>query len=399
MALLKIDQDKCLGCGACVDACPFGALAMVDGVIEVSDACTACGACLLSCPMHALSLLKEQKPELAIDLTAYSGVWVWVEQFRGEMGDISMEMLGQGRMLADRRGVPLTACVMGHEVGHIVEKAISYGADRVFYADDPTLAVYRTAPYARILIDLAREYKPEALILGASSRGRDLAGSVASLLHTGLTADCTSLEIDPETGLLLQTRPAFGGNIMAAIVCPHHRPQMATMRQHVAEMPVADPNRRGQVIAVKAVLKEEDITTRVVDSILEKDEVSLADARIIVSGGGGVGGPEGFKTIRLLADALGGAVGASRSAVDRGWISYAHQVGQTGRTVRPDLYIACGISGQIQHLAGMKTSRIIVAVNKDPKAPIFSVADYGIVGDLFEVVPELAAQFRERLRR
>ncbi|MCK9230191.1 MAG: electron transfer flavoprotein subunit alpha [Syntrophales bacterium] len=399
MALLKIDQDKCAGCGACVDACPFGALSMVDGVIEVSDACTACGACLLSCPMHALSLLKEQEPELTIDLTAYSGIWVWVEQFRGELGGISIEMLGQGRILADRRGVPLTACVMGHEVGHIVEKAISYGADRVFHVDDPTLAVYRTAPYARVLIDLVQEYKPEALILGASSRGRDLAGSVASILHTGLTADCTGLEIDPETGLLLQTRPAFGGNIMAAIVCPYHRPQMATMRQHVAEMPVADPNRRGQVVAVKAVLKEEDITTRVVDSILEKEEVSLADARIIVSGGGGVGGPEGFKTIRLLADALGGAVGASRSAVDRGWISYAHQVGQTGRTVHPDLYVACGISGQMQHLAGMKTSRIIVAVNKDPKAPIFTVADYGIVGDLFEVVPELAEQFREKLRR
>ncbi len=399
MALLKIDRDKCVGCGACVDACPFGALSMVDDTIEVSEACTACGACLLSCPMHALSLVKGREPEAVKDLAAYSGVWVWVEQFRGQSGGISLEMLGQGRKLADQRGVPLTACVLGHEVGHLAEEAISFGADRVFRVDDPTLAVYRTAPYARALIDLVREYRPEVFILGASSRGRDLAGSVASILYTGLTADCTGLEIDPETGLLLQTRPAFGGNIMATIVCPYHRPQMATMRQHVAEMPVADPSRRGQVVAVETALEETDIATRVVDSILEKDTVSLADARIIVSGGGGVGGSEGFETIRQLADVLGGAVGASRSAVDKGWIPYAHQVGQTGRTVRPDLYIACGISGQMQHLAGMKTSRVIVAINKDSKAPIFNIADYGIVGDLFQVVPALAEQFRKKLQR
>jgi len=399
LALLKIDRDKCVGCGACVDACPFGALSMVDDTIEVSEACTACGACLLSCPMHALSLVKGREPEAVKDLAAYSGVWVWVEQFRGQSGGISLEMLGQGRKLADQRGVPLTACVLGHEVGHLAEEAISFGADRVFRVDDPTLAVYRTAPYARALIDLVREYRPEVFILGASSRGRDLAGSVASILYTGLTADCTGLEIDPETGLLLQTRPAFGGNIMATIVCPYHRPQMATMRQHVAEMPVADPSRRGQVVAVETALEETDIATRVVDSILEKDTVSLADARIIVSGGGGVGGSAGFETIRQLADVLGGAVGASRSAVDKGWIPYAHQVGQTGRTVRPDLYIACGISGQIQHLAGMKTSRVIVAINKDSKAPIFNIADYGIVGDLFQVVPALAEQFRKKLQR
>jgi len=399
LALLKIDRDKCVGCGACVDACPFGALSMVDDTIEVSEACTACGACLLSCPMHALSLVKGREPEAVKDLAAYSGVWVWVEQFRGQSGGISLEMLGQGRKLADQRGVPLTACVLGHEVGHLAEEAISFGADRVFRVDDPTLAVYRTAPYARALIDLVREYRPEVFILGASSRGRDLAGSVASILYTGLTADCTGLEIDPETGLLLQTRPAFGGNIMATIVCPYHRPQMATMRQHVAEMPVADPSRRGQVVAVETALEETDIATRVVDSILEKDTVSLADARIIVSGGGGVGGSEGFETIRQLADVLGGAVGASRSAVDKGWIPYAHQVGQTGRTVRPDLYIACGISGQMQHLAGMKTSRVIVAINKDSKAPIFNIADYGIVGDLFQVVPALAEQFRKKLQR
>jgi electron transfer flavoprotein alpha subunit len=222
---------------------------------------------------------------------------------------------------------------------------------------------------------------------------------VASVLYTGLTADCTGLDIDPENGLLLQTRPAFGGNIMATIICPNHRPQMSTVRQRVFETPIADSRRQGQVIPIKAAMRADQITAHVVDSILEKDEVNLADARIIVSGGHGVRGPAGFETIRKLAEVLGGAVGSSRSAVDAGWISYAHQIGQTGRTVRPDLYIACGISGQIQHLAGMKTSKVIVAINTNPDAPIFNVANYGIVGDLFQVVPALTEQFKKKLHK
>ena len=399
MPLLDIDKDACVGCGNCIDACPFGALSLVDNVVVVNDKCTGCGACLLTCPMHALNLPAERMHATAEDLAAYSGVWVWVEQFNGRTGGISVEMLGQGRKLADRRNVALTACVLGHHVEHIAKEAVSFGADRVFLVDDPSLAVYRTAPYAGALVNLVREYKPEIFLLGASTRGRDLAGSVASVIYTGLTADCTGLEIDPETGLLLQTRPAFGGNIMATIICPDHRPQMASVRHRVFEMPVADPRREGQVVAVKPALSAEQITTRVVDFILEKDEVNLADARIIVSGGRGVGGPAGFETIRKLADVLGGAVGSSRSAVDAGWISYAHQIGQTGRTVRPDLYIACGISGQIQHLAGMKTSKVIVAINKNRDAPIFNIANYGIVGDLFQIVPALTEQFKKKLHK
>lgn len=398
MPLLKIDKDKCIGCGACVDVCPFGALTLVDDLAVVNDKCTACGACLGVCPVYALSLPDRQQ-EAAEDLAEYSGVWVWVEQFKGRTGSISVEMLGQGRRLADQRKVALTACVLGHNVEHISKEAIAFGADRVFWVDDPSLAVYRTAPYAKTLVNLVRQYKPEICLLGASSRGRDLAGSVAATLYTGLTADCTGLDIDPENGLLLQTRPAFGGNIMAKIVSANHRPQMATVRHRVFEMPTADSQRQGQVIAIKAAMEEEQITTNVVDFILETEQVNLADAHIIVSGGRGVGGPEGFELIRDLAEVLGGAIGSSRSAVDAGWISYAHQVGQTGRTVRPDLYIACGISGAIQHLAGMKTSKIIVAINQDPQAPIFSVANYGIVGNLFQVVPSLTKQFKKKLHK
>jgi len=396
--LLEINKDECIGCGACVDACPFGSLTMVDGIAEVDDTCTACGACLDVCPVDALSL-PERPTEAAEGLEAYQGVWVWVEQFQGEAGSISWEMVGQGRRLADQRKTTLTACVLGHNVEHIARQAIAYGADRVFWVDDPSLAVYRTRPYASTLVQLVRQYKPEIFLLGASSRGRDLAGSVATELYTGLTADCTGLDIDPQTKLLRQTRPAFGGNIMATIICPNYRPQMATVRHRVFEMPVPDETRQGQIVSIPPAMGEDEVATKVVDFIVEQGEVNLADAKIIVSGGRGVGGPEGFEPIRELAEVLGGAVGASRAAVDAGWIPYAHQVGQTGRTVRPDLYIACGISGAVQHLAGMSTSKVIVAINKDPEAPIFTVANYGIVGDLFQVVPALTEQFRKKLHK
>jgi electron transfer flavoprotein alpha subunit/NAD-dependent dihydropyrimidine dehydrogenase PreA subunit len=398
MALLEINKEECIGCGACVDVCPFGALALVGDIVEVDEQCTACGACLDVCPVDALSL--PERPEAAAEgLEAYQGVWVWIEQFSGEACSISWEMVGKGRQLADQRGAALTACVLGHNVEPVAKQAIAYGADRVFWVDDPSLAVYRTRPYAEVLVHLVRQYKPEIFLLGASSRGRDLAGSVATQLYTGLTADCTDLDIDPETNLLRQTRPAFGGNIMATIICPNYRPQMSTVRHRVFEMPAADPARQGQIVAIEPLMDEEEIATRVVDFIEEQGQVNLADAKIIVSGGRGVGGPEGFEPVRQLAEALGGAVGSSRAAVDAGWIPYAHQVGQTGRTVRPDLYIACGISGAVQHLAGMGTSKIIVAINKDPEAPIFSVANYGIVGDLFQVVPALTEQLKKRLQK
>jgi len=401
MALLEIDREMCIGCGACVDVCAFDALSLgQDEIAVVNDNCTACGACLDECPVEALSLPGAETPAVVTpDLEGYEGVWFWVEQFQGQASSISWEMAGKGRELADQLSTTLTACVLGHDVEHLAREAIAYGADRVFLVDDPTLAVYRTGPCAAVMVNLVERYKPEILIMGASSRGRDLAGSVATRLVTGLTADCTALDIDPETRLLRQTRPAFGGNIMATILCPNHRPQMATVRHRVFEVPARDETRQGQIVREAAILSEEDIASKVVDLVVEEGEVNLADARIIVSGGRGVRGPEGFEPIRELAHVLGGAVGASRAAVDAGWIPYAHQVGQTGRTVRPDLYIACGISGAIQHLAGMRTAKVIVAINRDPEAPIFEVAHYGIVGDLFKVVPALTETFRKKLSR
>lgn len=397
MTLLIIDSDTCIGCGACVDVCPAGALSLVDGLAVADDRCTACGACLPECPVEALALPARAAADESLD--SFRGVWVWVEQFNGRAGEISWEMMGQGRRLADTLGVPLTACVLGHGMDAVAREAIARGADVVLLADDPALAVYRTEPYSRVLVDLVRKHRPEIFLLGASSRGRDLAGSVATPLHTGLTADCTGLEIDIERRLLLQTRPAYGGNIMATIVTPNHRPQMATVRHRVFEAAPRDPFRSGQIVPVPVALSEADVVTRVVDFVVESGEVNLADAAIIVAGGAGIGGAEGFAPLRELAHLLGGAVGASRAAVDAGWIPYPHQVGQTGRTVRPDLYIACGISGAIQHLAGMSTAKVIVAINTDPEAPIFGLAHYGIVGDVRQVVPALTEQLRARLAR
>ena len=388
MALLEINRQTCIGCEACVGTCPFGALSMdAENKAIVDERCTACGACLDVCPVSALSLPKAAAP--AAGLAAYQGVWVWIEQFNGQASDISWEMAGKGRELADQLKTKLTACVLGHHCDELARQAIAYGADRVIVVDDPTLAVYRTEPYAAVLIELVQTYKPEVFLLGASTRGRDLAGAVATEIFTGLTADCTGLEIDSETGLLRQTRPAFGGNIMATIICPNHRPQMATVRHRVFEMPQPQPGRQGEIVRVSARLAEDKIASKVIDFLRAEADVNLADARIICSGGRGVGGPAGFEPIRELAAVLGGAVGSSRAAVDAGWIPYAHQVGQTGRTVRPDIYFACGISGAIQHLAGMSSSKVIVAINKDPEAPIFAKADYGVVGDIFQILPKV----------
>jgi electron transfer flavoprotein alpha subunit len=322
---------------------------------------------------------------------------VWVEQDGGKAHPVSWELLGQGRQLADALGAPLAAVVLGAGVEPLAQEAIANGADTVYLADDATLGSFRIEPYNALLVNLVREHRPEILLLGATTRGRDLSAAAAADLETGLAVDCTDLSVDAATRVLQQVRPAFGGNIVLTVATPQQRPQIASVRPRAFEQPQADPARQGQVVHVPAAVSEEEIATRILEVLTEEGGVNLTEAKIIVAGGRGVGNAEGFQPLKELADLLGGAVGASRSAVDQGWIAYPHQIGQTGVTVQPDLFIACGISGAIQHVAGMRGSRYIVAINKDEEAPIFGVADYGIVGDLKTVVPALTAALRSKL--
>ena len=287
----------------------------------------------------------------------------------------------------------VNAILLGKDVNGLAEELIAYGAETVYVADDPLLENFTTDGYTKVIVDAVNEIKPEIVLIGATNIGRDLAPRIASRLNTGLTADCTKLEIDPEDGKIKQTRPAFGGNIMATIICPDARPQMSTVRPGVMDKAVRNDDNKGNIVPLKYDIKESDIRTKIIEIVKHAvEKVSLTDANIIVSGGLGLQNADGFKLIEELADKLGGVVGSSRAAVDAGWIDKSHQVGQTGTTVKPNLYIACGISGAIQHLAGMKESSIIVAINKDPDAPIFSVADYGIVGDLYKVIPEIISE-------
>ncbi len=391
---VEFDDEKCTGCEACLDSCPYNAIEMVDGKAVKLKACTECGACVESCPSEAIISIGGEEKE-TIDISAYKGIMVFAEQRGGQLKKVSIELLGRGRGLADDLGVELSAVLLGHGVEGMTKELIARGADRVHLIQDPKLENYNTSCYAKAISNLINSVKPEIVLYGATHIGRDLAPRVARMLHTGLTADCTELTIDEETKLLLQTRPAFGGNIMATIMCPDHRPQMATVRPGIMKELDPDASRSGEVVKFDAKLTDTDVMTRIIEIIKERKKVAnLEEAKFIVSGGRGVGGEEGFKTIRALADALGAEVGGSRVAVEKDWISKDHQVGQTGKTVRPELYIACGISGSIQHRAGMQNSGCIVAINKDPNAQIFTVADIGIVGDLFEVIPVLIEELK-----
>ena len=401
MAKLTIDAETCTGCESCVSSCPFGALSMKDQVAVADEKCTFCGACVDACPVSAITLEKDEKA-VTIDTSAYKDVWVFIEHERGKVSGVSFELLGEGRKLADGLGCKLCGMLLcsGEGMDTFIKEAIAYGAEKVYVTESPLLKDYRTDPYASGAVNLIRKYKPEVVLFGATTQGRDFAGTVATTLECGLTADCTGLDIDPEKKILRQTRPAFGGNIMATILdYPNYRPQMSTVRPKVFPLPARDESRKGDVIKEPLPITEEQIRTKVLEFIRGAEAVNLVDAEIIVSGGRGLGSAENFKIVRALAEVLGAAVGASRATVDAGWISYEHQVGQTGRTVRPKIYFACGISGAIQHQAGMKTSDIIVAINKDPEAPIFKVATYGIVGDIFTVLPLLTEEFKKRLGR
>jgi len=322
-------------------------------------------------------------------------VWVLAEVKDGAIREVTLELLGKGRELADDLGVELVAVLAGNDVEKHCRQLLHYGADQVIYVDDPGLAHYQTGIYADIITGQILTLKPEIVLIGATYLGRDLAPRISRRIGTGLTADCTGLQIDRETGLLVQTRPAYGGNIMASIITPAYRPQMATVRPRVMQALDIDTGRKGTITKVPLNLNPETIILKLLKSVREsKKNFNLAEASVIVAGGRGVGAPEKFRIIEELAEVLGGEVGATRDVVDAGWISNAHQVGQTGKTVRPKIYIACGISGAVQHTSGMNESETIIAINKDKNAPIFQIADYGIVGDLHRIVPALTAQFK-----
>jgi electron transfer flavoprotein alpha subunit len=386
--------EKCTACGACVEVCPFGILTLEGGELVIGEGCNLCGACVEVCETAALALPEEEKPAPRPGVPP-DGVWVFAEQRQGRLAPVSLELLGEARRLAAALHAPMAAVLLGDEVFGLAPALLAAGADKVYVAEHPLLAHFLEAPYTAALTELARRFRPEVILAGATYLGRAFIPQVAAALRTGLTADCTAFAVDPEKRLLLQTRPAFGGNILATIITPRSYPQMATARPGVFKPGAAAASPDGQVIRVElASLADpgESRFLRVVEEIRER--VPLAEAEVIVAGGRGLKEARNFRLLEELADLLGGAVGATRGAVDAGWVSYAHQIGQTGKTVAPKLYIACGISGAAQHLVGMQSSDFIVAVNKDPQAPIFQVADLGLVGDLFEIIPALIQEIK-----
>ena len=335
------------------------------------------------------------QPEGDIDWSSYRGVMVFVEQRNGQAKPVSWQLIGEATRLAAKLNVKVMALVIGWQVSELAEESIYHGADEVYVCDSKELEHYRTRPYSRVCLHVIRKYKPEIVLMGATNTGRDLAGAIATHLPTGLTADSTQLDVDEER-LLLASRPAFSEKMLATILCKQFKPQMATARAGVFEQLPRDTTRTGEVKQVPPQMDPGEIATEMIEFLETKGSVNLAEAEVIVAGGRGLGGPVAFEMLKELADELGGVVGASRAVVDLGWIEHDHQVGQTGVTVRPKLYFAIGISGAVQHVVGMQNSSYIVAINKDPNAPIFKIANYAIVGDLFHIVPEIIQAVRTR---
>jgi len=387
--------EECIGCSACASNCPFGAIEMQDSKALITDVCTQCGACIDVCPVKAIYREAEEKTT-TVNTADYKDVWVYIELSDKKPRNVSLELLGEGRKLADSMQQKLAAVLIGENVESVSKELFASGTDQVYLVEAPELSHYNTDGYTAVFEDLIGTYKPSVILLGATNDGRDLGPRVACRVNTGLTADCTNLGIDEATGLVAWTRPAFGGNIMATILCPDQRPQMGTVRPSVFKRPVPDYSKTGEIIRVASKVKADDIRTKLIEVIrVCTTSCNLEEAEVIVSGGRGMGKPENFSLIEDLADVLGGSVGASRAVVDAGWKPHMHQVGQTGKTVGPKVYIACGISGAIQHVAGMSSSDVVIAINKDPEANIFKIADFGIVGDALEVLPVLTEEFKK----
>ncbi|KJR48008.1 Electron transfer flavoprotein, alpha subunit [Desulfosporosinus sp. I2] len=436
---VAVDKTKCIGCGACVVECPIEALDLIDGLAVVNpQKCNDNGKCVIVCPTNALTLpnqpdqpkqaldpeagskfdLKEPLPDTVKDYAqdnqkktisaqaapvaggdVWSGVWVIIEYSNGKVAPVSWELLGEGRKLADSIGCGLCGVITGYQVDSVIPEAFAYGAEKVYVVDHPALKDYRTEPYAEAITSLVTKYQPEIILMGATSMGRDVFPAIATRVQTGLTADCTVLGIDPETKLLQQTRPAFGGNIMATILCRTSRPQMATVRPRVMAMPERVEGREGELIHEDIPFDESTIRTKVLEFISSDAKSAFLDkAEIIVAVGLGIAAKRNMVLAEELAEVLGATIAGSRGAVEAGWLTHDQQVGQSGTTVRPKVYIAIGISGAIQHLVGMETSDFIIAINNDPEATILKVANYGIVGDLFQIVPAMTAEFKKRLQ-
>ncbi|WP_303857047.1 FAD-binding protein [Aminicella lysinilytica] len=419
---IEIIKEKCTGCGLCFKACPYDAFEFepYDGnklgrVCKVNAKCSFCNQCLTACKFGAI---KEVQTGETADLSDYKHIWVFAEQRKGKLMNVALELIGEGHRLANEISEDTQVCavLVGNKIDHLAAECFAYGADKVIMIQDPLLEQYTTDGYTKVITDAIHEMKPEIVLYGATHIGRDLAPRIAARCNTGLTADCTRLDVkvssyiefakkkttldistlDPEdtsTGIK-QTRPAFGGNLMATIICPNTRPQMSTVRPGVMQKREKVEGATGEIVTYKPTIAKSDIHIDVVDVVKSaKELVSLTDADIICSGGRGLGDASGFKLIQEFADKVGGVVGSSRAAVDAGWIDQSHQVGQTGTTVKPKIYFACGISGAIQHLAGMQTSDYIVAINKDADCPMMEVADFCIVGDLYKVIPQIIAEW------
>lgn len=391
MANINIINDKCIGCKRCIGTCPFGAIEIVEKRAVITDRCTLCGSCVESCKFYAISFERDEAENY--DLSEYKGIWVFAEQRYGKLKSVSLELLGKAKELSAELETKVTAVLLGHGVEFLANKLIVYGADEVLMMDEEWLNDFNDHIYGEVMVQLINEYKPEIVLVGATSKGRSMAPHISSSLKTGLTADCTGLNIDKESKLLVQTRPAFGGNLMAEIICPNSRPQMATVRPKVFKPMESDYKRHGKINRIQKHPVEGFV--RLIRNIDNTEGIGLSDAEIIVSVGRGIGSAKNIQLAKELADTLGGALGSSRPVVDMGWMPYSQQVGQTGKTVSPKIYIACGISGAIQHLAGLADIETIVAINTDPDAPIFKVANYGIVGDVKEILPELIKKLKE----
>ncbi|MDR1400908.1 MAG: electron transfer flavoprotein subunit alpha [Endomicrobium sp.] len=400
---IRVLVDKCVGCKMCESNCHFGAISMLErpehnkklklAVIDLNK-CAYCGLCVRICKFDAIEQ-KKCELQIEIDKSLYRGVWVYVEQRCGKISNIVYELLNEGQKLATELRTFLGAVLIGSDIKSKAQELIDRGANKVYVCDDPIFTEFQDDPYVSILIKLIEKEKPEIILMGATNIGRSFASRVAARIHTGLTAECTSLEIDTVTKNLQQTRPAFGGNIMATILTPNHRPQMATVRYKVFKEAKIEVGRKGEIVEYKVDTQTLLNRTKFVGFIKDTANVTnLSDANIIVSVGRGLGKSEGLELIMGLAECLGAAIGASRAAIDLGWISDMHQIGQTGRTVTPKVYIACGISGQIQHMVGVNSSDIIIAINKDASCPMMQIASYALEGDLYEIIPNIIKEIK-----